>query len=44
MYLRSEVKREDAQVAIKVMMNSFIQTQKHSVAKLIQNKFRVFLN
>ena len=38
------MKREDVQVAIRVMLNSFVQTQKHSVAKLIQGKFKSFVN
>jgi DNA replicative helicase MCM subunit Mcm2 (Cdc46/Mcm family) len=43
MHLRSEVKKEDVDVAIRVMLRSFVQTQKHSVAKLIEQKFRQYL-
>jgi len=43
MHLRPEVKKEDVQAAIRVMLQSFIQTQKHSVSKLIQQKFKQFL-
>jgi hypothetical protein len=42
MFLRSEVKKDDVQAAIRVMLDSFIQSQKHSVAKLIQAKFKNF--
>jgi hypothetical protein len=35
--------KEDVQVAIRQMLRSFIQTQKVSVSKLIDRKFRHFL-
>ena len=40
MHLRSEVKKEDVDLAIRVMLRSFVQTQKHSVSKIIQQKFK----
>ena len=36
--------KEDVGVGISVMLESFIQTQKHSVAKLIRRKFTPFLS
>lgn len=42
-HLRSEVKKEDIEIAINVMLNSFIQTQKNSVSKTIMKNFRQYL-
>jgi DNA replication licensing factor MCM2 len=43
MYLRSEVAKEDIETGIKCILESFIQTQKHSVAKQIRKKFSSYL-
>lgn len=40
MHLRSEVKKEDVQAAIKVMLESFVQSQKYSVAKQVQARLK----
>lgn len=40
MHLRSEVKKEDVEVAIRVMLRSFFQTQKNSTAKDFPSIFR----
>ena len=34
MHLRNEVEKEDVEVAIQVLLESFIQTLKHSTAKV----------
>jgi DNA replication licensing factor MCM2 len=44
MHLRSEVAKEDIEVGIKCILESFIQTQKHSVAKQIRKKFAAHLH
>lgn len=43
MHLRPEVRQEDVKLAIRVMLRSFVQSQKHSLSKLIQNKFKEYL-
>ncbi|KAL0055666.1 hypothetical protein WJX82_002980 [Trebouxia sp. C0006] len=43
MHLREYVNEEDVNVAISVMIESFISTQKTSVQKLMSRKFRHFL-
>ena len=43
MHLRSEVSKEDIEVGINCLLESFIQTQKHSVAKQIRKKFTPYL-
>lgn len=40
MHLRSEVRREDVQAAIKVMLESFVQSQKYSVAKMVHARLK----
>jgi DNA replication licensing factor MCM2 len=42
-YLRSEVWKEDIEVGIRCILDSFIQTQKHSVSKSIRKKFSSYL-
>jgi DNA replication licensing factor MCM2 len=43
MHLRDNVRDDDVDVAISVLLESFIQTQKVSVAKLIRKKFSTYL-
>jgi DNA replication licensing factor MCM2 len=43
MHLRSEVAKVDIEVGIKCILESFIQTQKYSVAKNIRKKFSSYL-
>lgn len=43
MHLRDNVRDDDVDVAISVLLESFIQTQKVSVAKLIRRKFSSYL-
>lgn len=43
MHLREVVRDEDVDVAINVMLESFIQSQKFSVAKMIRSKFNNYL-
>ncbi|EAR88972.2 MCM2/3/5 family protein (macronuclear) [Tetrahymena thermophila SB210] len=43
MHLREVVRDEDIDVAINVMLESFIQSQKYSVAKTIRDNFKVYL-
>lgn len=43
MNLRDNVRDDDVDVAISVLLESFIQTQKTSVAKLIRKKFSTYL-
>lgn len=43
-YLRSEVRKEDVEVGIRCMLESFIRTQKHSVAKQIRKKFNSYIS
>jgi DNA replication licensing factor MCM2 len=38
-YLRNEVSKEDIDVGIKTMLDSFIMTQKNAVAKDLKKKF-----
>jgi hypothetical protein len=40
MHLRAETDEEDARVAIRVMLESFIETQKHSTAETLKKKFK----
>lgn len=42
MHLRSEINHEDINVSIECLLESFVQTQKHSVAKSIKRKFADF--
>ena len=44
MHLRSETIREDAQVAMRIMLRSFIETQKHSTAAKIERDMRFYLD
>ena len=39
MHLREYVRDDDVDLAISVMLESFIQSQKHAVARMIQRKF-----
>lgn len=43
MHLRDHVREEDINLAIKVMLNSFIATQKFSVARSMARHFRKYL-
>lgn len=43
MHLRETVKDEDVDVAINVMLESFIQSQKYAVARSIRQKFNHYL-
>jgi DNA replicative helicase MCM subunit Mcm2 (Cdc46/Mcm family) len=43
MHLRSEVDKKDIDVGIVVLLESFIQTQKHSTAKDLRKKFGKYL-
>ena len=43
MFLRNEVEKEDIDVGIRVLLESFIQTQKHSTAKIIRKNFSNYL-
>ena len=43
MHLRDYVIDSDLNMGIRVMLNSFISTQKYSVARELQKKFRVYL-
>jgi DNA replication licensing factor MCM2 len=43
MYLRSEVAKEDIDVGIRTMLESFIETQKNSVAKEMRKTFKRYL-
>lgn len=43
MHLRDFVTDDDLNMAIRVMLNSFISTQKYSVARELKKKFRVYL-
>jgi DNA replication licensing factor MCM2 len=43
MYLRSEVTKEDIDVGIRTMLESFIETQKNSVAKEMRKTFKRYL-
>lgn len=42
-HLRDNVNDTDVSVSISVMLDSFIQTQKYSVAKIIRKKFSHFI-
>ena len=42
-YLRNEVSKEDIDVGIRTMLESFIETQKNSVAKDIRKNFRKYI-
>ena len=44
MYLRGEVNKDDLRVGIKCVLESFIQTQKHSVANNLRRRFGYYLN
>lgn len=43
MHLRQEPIRQDAEVAIRSMLKSFIETQKHSAATKIMKEFNTFM-
>jgi hypothetical protein len=43
MHLRNETIREDADVAIKVMLRSYIETQKHGPGHKIEKEFKFYL-
>lgn len=43
MHLREVVKDEDIDVAINVMLESFLQSQRYSVAKMIRSKFNNYM-
>lgn len=43
MHLRSEVLEEDINVGVRCILESFIQTQKHSVANQIRKNFRNYI-
>ena len=43
MHLRHETNRIDAQVAISVMLRSFIETQKHGTARKLEKETRNYL-
>lgn len=43
MHLRQETIREDAEVAIRTMLKSFIETQKHGTAKKIEKELKFYL-
>lgn len=44
MHLREFVTRDDVNMAIQVMLDSFISAQKFSVARLMKKKFRKYLS
>lgn len=44
MHLRDHVREEDTNVAIKVLLNSFITSQKWSVARQMQRHFRAYIS
>lgn len=43
MHLRDYVNNDDVDVAISVMLQSFIQSQKYSVARIITKKFSHYI-
>lgn len=43
MHLRDYVREDDVDLAIKITLQSFLQAQKVSVRKALQNKFKQFL-
>jgi len=43
MHLREYVNNDDVDLAISVMLQSFIQSQKYSVARIIQKKFSHYI-
>lgn len=43
MYLREDVRDDDVDVAINVMLSSFVQSQKFSIANKIEQKFKKYL-
>lgn len=43
MHLRQETTREDAEIAIKTMMKSFVETQKHGTAKKLEKEYKFYL-
>lgn len=43
MHLRDHVRRDDVDLAIKVVLESFIQAQKVSVRKTLQRSFRKYV-
>lgn len=44
MCLREQVRGEDVDFAINMMLESFLQSQKYSVAKILKKKFKHFFN
>ena len=44
MHLRENVRDDDVDVAISVMLDSFIQSQKFSIAKILRKKFNYYLS
>ena len=42
MHLREHVRGDDINLAIEMMLNSFIQTQKYSIARQMNRKFANF--
>ena len=43
MHLRSEVEKSDVEIGIAVLLESFIQTQKHSSASKLKKSFAKYL-
>ena len=43
MHLRSEVEKQDVETGIAVLLESFIQTQKHSSATKLKKEFSKYL-
>jgi hypothetical protein len=43
MHLRQETNREDAEIAIRTMMKSFVETQKHGTAKKLEKEYKFYL-
>lgn len=43
MHLRQETVREDAEIAIRTMMKSFIETQKQGTARALEKKFKNYM-
>ncbi|CAG9463626.1 unnamed protein product [Pedinophyceae sp. YPF-701] len=44
MHLRNEVRSEDVDVAIRVLLESFMSTQKYTIQQVLRRKFRRFLS
>lgn len=43
MHLRQETLREDAEIAMRAMLTSYIETQKHGAATKIKSHFKEYI-